>query len=161
MRFHYLPLAGTFVIDSTEMKHSVHNNTQKFLAVSGSLLNGIGRNRVKRNEHIATQKFPATVVEGDYIRKIVVLKKLAVDFKDFGIIAKDIGKRAYYASVSFRHFFNPSLNYPEIQRRHRHPIGEPLKFFVVQHPVVKHFRLQTSQLSVGRSVQNPQAVSER
>lgn len=161
MRFHYLPFAGPLVIDSTEMKHSVHNDTQKLLTVSGTLLNGISRHSVKRYEHIAAQKLPATVIEGDYIRKIVVLKELAIDIKDFGIIAKDIGKRAYYASVSFRHFFNPSLNYPEIQRRHRHPIGEPLKFFVVQHPVVKHFRLQTSQLSVGRSVQNPQAVSER
>ena len=70
------------IIKTYQMKQTMNNNPVKLVGKLSSVKFGIVFDRVDADEQITGQYISITLVERNYIGKIVMLKKLHIDIED-------------------------------------------------------------------------------
>lgn len=85
------------------------DDAKKLAVVGDTEPSGVASYGVERDVDVAPEETASAVIEGDYIRKVVMLKKLAVDAEDFCVVAEDIVERVCDTVVRLSHLGNPLL----------------------------------------------------
>ena len=125
--FHNFALTRAFVVDATQMQHTVHDNPVKLAPIRFADSLGISAYSVERYKHIAAYHLATRGVEGDYVGIIIVIEETAVNVDNLGIIAKDIRQLADYPAVVLGHLDNPALDKSKVEPGHINATGKPLK----------------------------------
>lgn len=123
---HDFAFARALVVYAAEVQHAVYYNTVKLSEIIRADTLGVGAYRIKRYEHIAADQASARIVEGDYIRIIIVVEELTVDFYDFVIVAEDVCQFADNSSVVMRYIDEPVAADRRVNLRHFDALGKPL-----------------------------------
>ena len=89
-----MAFAWAFVVDATKVEHAVDNHAEEFFVVGCALFYAVAPHRVEADEEVAADDCTLGVVEGDDVCEIIVVEVLAVDFKNFVVVNKDVGQFA-------------------------------------------------------------------
>ncbi len=87
----------------------MNNHSVKFAHIIITQHVGIACHSVERYKNITPQQAPDAVIKSNNIGKIVMVKKLDINLKDFVIITKNIIKRAHHAVMRSGNLYEPSL----------------------------------------------------
>ncbi len=105
---------GGFVGLTREMQQAVDNNTMQFMKERYTLLLSIGGNRVQRNINIAIHARARSIIKGDDIGIVVVLKELTIDGENLLVVAEDIVEFAYRVAILRCGALDPLLDFAEV-----------------------------------------------
>mgnify|MGYP007099946526 CR=1 FL=1 len=89
------------------MKNTVNNNAKQLARIITTESISIASHCIKGNINVSSQEAAGTVVEGNNICKIVMLKKLPVHTEYLIIIAEDIVQSICNTIVRIRNLSNP------------------------------------------------------
>ena len=99
----------------------MNDDAMKFFLVGLSKLLGVGPHRVKADEKVTADPVTLALVKGNDVGEIVVTLILQVYFKDFRIVAEDVGNLADLLAKRGCHLPNPrrclaarNLRHPDV-----------------------------------------------
>lgn len=117
VRLHNFPFAGTFIVNAAKMKNAVDNYAQKFVIVGRTDSDGIGSDSVERDEYIAANETPGSIVKSDNIGEVVMIEKLLIDLENASIVTKNICESTGAPLMTASHLNNPPLHLNPVERR--------------------------------------------
>ena len=94
------------------------DDTVQFVDERCAYLFGICSNRVERYIDIAIHACARGIIKGDDVGIVIVLKELAIDSKDFLIVAENIVKFPYRVAILGCDTLDPLLDFAEVNGRH-------------------------------------------
>ena len=108
--FHQLALAGTLVIDATEVEDAMNDDTVELIVVGLAEELGIGAHGVEADDDVAVDDVVFIVVESDDIGIKVVTEVLVVDLEYLLVVNKHISHLAHTTSVAGSYGPDPVLS---------------------------------------------------
>ena len=97
--FHYFAFSWAFIVDATQVKNAVYDNSVEFFVIGCVVFQRIAFNGVETYEDVSVKGVALGVVECDDIGVVVVVEVLSVYFKNFWIVAKDVCHFSYFLVI--------------------------------------------------------------
>lgn len=117
VRLHDFTFARAFVINTAKMQDTVNDNAHKLVGVGRTDSDGIGSDSVERDEYIAANETPGSIVKSDNICEVVMIEKLLIDLENASIVTKNICESTGAPLMTASHLNNPPLHLNPVERR--------------------------------------------